>query len=125
MVIGRLIGLDVLDLTPTDKLTQNEIDAAKTVQVGELNVQNQEKIVWPQKLVVAKAYVDQLERSGSLPADQIASLRQAIQKAEGNKKAGDLKKLASPLEKSSASAKNPADAARMQALADILKRPVL
>jgi len=114
-------GLDVFELTPTDKLTQNEIDAAKTVQVAELNVQNQERFVWPQKLVVAKAYVDQLERSGGLPSDQIASLRQAIDKAESQKKAGDLKKLASSIEKTSA--KSPADAARLQSLAAILKKP--
>jgi len=118
-------GLDVFELTPTDRLTQNEIDAAKTVQVAELNVQNQEKIVWPQKLVVAKAYVDQLERSQALSADQIGALRDAIQNAENKKKAGDLKKLAAPIEKSAGSAKSAADAARMQALADILKRPTI
>ncbi|MGC1129469.1 MAG: hypothetical protein WA875_07910, partial [Candidatus Acidiferrales bacterium] len=56
-------GLDVFELTPTKFLTQNEIDAAKTVRVAELNVQNQQKIEWPAQLVVAKAYVDQLERS--------------------------------------------------------------
>jgi len=118
-------GLDVFELTPTDRLTQNEIDAAKTVQVAELNVQNQEKIVWPQKMVVAKAYVDQLERSQALSADQIGALRDAIQNAENKKKAGDLKKLAAPIEKSAGSAKSAADAARMQALADILKRPTI
>ena len=52
-------GLDIFELTPTKYLTQNEIDAAKTVQVHELNVQNQQKIEWPSQLVVAKAYVDQ------------------------------------------------------------------
>ena len=40
-------GLDVFELTPTDLLTQNEIDAAKAVQVKELNVQNQQKLEWP------------------------------------------------------------------------------
>jgi len=40
-------GLDVFELTPTKFLTQNEIDAAKTVQVTELNVQNQQKLAWP------------------------------------------------------------------------------
>ena len=53
-------GLDVFELTPTKNLTQNEIDAAKLVRVSELNVQNQQKIEWPRKLVVAKAYIDQL-----------------------------------------------------------------
>src|SRR5262249_3563820 len=75
-------GLDVVEVSPSKFLTQNESDAAKTVQVDVLNVQNQQKIEWPAKLVVAKAYIDQLERSQSLPADRIASLRQAIEAAE-------------------------------------------
>jgi hypothetical protein len=118
-------GLDIFELTPTKFLTQNEIDAAKSVRVAELNVQNQEKIEWSRQLVVAKAYVDQLERSQALSSAQIADLRQAIQKAESSKELGKLKSLAPSLEKSASSAKNGADATRLQALAEILKRPVL
>ncbi len=118
-------GLDIFELTPTQFLTQNEIDAAKTVQVAELNVQNQQKIKWSRQLVVAKAYIDQLERSQAMPADQIASLRQAIQTAESEKKPGKLKKFASSIKKNAASAKNPTDSARMQALAEILKKPTM
>lgn len=114
-------GLDVFELTPTANLTQNEIDAAKLVKVAELNVQNQEKIEWPRGPIVAKAYVDQLERSQALTPERIASLRQAIQKVETRKKAGDLKGLSASLEKSAVSAKSAADASRMRALADILK----
>ena len=120
-------GLDVFELTPTKNLTQNEIDAAKTVRVGELNVQNQQKLEWPAQLVVAKAYVDQLERSQALPAKQIADVRKAIQNAESshmNKgKVKKLNKMAPSLEKSAATAKNPADAARLHALAGILTNP--
>src|SRR5580765_7186676 len=75
-------GLDVFQLTPTKFLTQNEIDAAKSVKVNELNVQNQQKIEWPAKLAVAKAYLDQLQRSQALPTDKIAALKKAIQNAE-------------------------------------------
>jgi hypothetical protein len=114
-------GLDIFELTPTDHLTQNEIDAAKTVQVSELNVQNQQKIEWPRNLTVAKAYIDQLERSQALSADRISALRAAIQK----KDIGNLKKMAPALEKDAATAKSEADANRMRALADVLKRPVL
>ena len=118
-------GLDIFELTPTKFLTQNEIDAAKTVRVTEFNVQNQTKIEWPRKLVVAKAYVDQLERSQALPADRIAALRQAIQNAESsrlNRRAiAQLKGLAASLDKSGA---NEADTARLQALAAILRSPV-
>jgi hypothetical protein len=122
-------GLDIFELTPTPSLTQNEIDAAKTVQVAELNVQNQQRIEFPRSLIVAKAYVDQLERSQALTADRITALRDAIQKAENSKlskkDAGNLKKLASPLEKSAGTSKNTSDSARMQALAEILRQPVL
>ncbi|MGI8810920.1 MAG: LVIVD repeat-containing protein [Pyrinomonadaceae bacterium] len=118
-------GLDVFELTPTKFLTQNEIDAAKAVRVSELNVQNQEKIEWPRKLVVAKAYVDQLERSQALASGEIASLRQAIQAAESSRNPGKLKSLAPSLETSAGSAKSVANATRMRALAEILKRPAL
>jgi ribosomal protein S13 len=122
-------GLDIFELTPTKYLTQNEIDAAKTVRVAELNVQNQNKIEWSRQMVVAKAYVDQLERSQSLPSDEIAALRQAIQSAESsqlNKKELDkLKSLVPSLEKGSGMTKSKTDSARLQALAEILRRPAL
>lgn len=122
-------GLDVFELAPTQYLTQNEIDAAKAVHVAELNVQNQQRIVWPNKLVVAKAYVDQLERSQALGAGEISSLRQAIEKAEAsrlNKKdVKELKSLAASLEKNGASAKSEADSARVRGLIEVLKQPAL
>jgi hypothetical protein len=117
-------GLDILELTPTENLTQNEIDAAKAVRVSELNVQNQQKIVWPRKLVVAKAYIDQLERSGGLASAEISSLRDAIKKAEGSpKEMKKLKGFASSVSKNAGQAKNAADSARLTALAEILRRP--
>jgi hypothetical protein len=120
-------GLDIFELTPTKFLTQNEIDAAKSVRVSELNVQNQQKIEWPAQLIVAKAYVDQLERSQALPPNQIANLRKAIQDAEtSHMNKGKVKKLqhlAPSLEQNAAAAKAPADAKRLHALANILKHP--
>jgi len=92
--------------------------------VSELNVQNQQRIDWPARLVVAKAYVDQLERSQALPAERIAALRTAIRGAEGNQgKMAKLSGLAPSLEASASTAKSPANAARLHALADILKHP--
>jgi hypothetical protein len=120
-------GLDIFELTPTKLLTQNEIDAAKAVRVAELNVQNQEKIVWPRQLVVAKAYIDQLERSQALPADRIAALREAIQSAESShmkeSELAKLKSLAPSLEKSAATSKSAADSTRLHGLSEILKQP--
>jgi len=121
-------GLDVFELTPTKDLTQNEIDAAKTVHMSEFNVQNQQKIEWPHKLVVAKAYLDQLERSHGLPAEKIADVRKAIESAEKanlNKSSlATLKSLAPGLEEIAYVTKTPGDASRLRALADVLKSPV-
>jgi hypothetical protein len=118
-------GLDVFELTPNEHLSQNEIDAAKSVRMPSLNVQTQERIEWPNKLVVAKAYLDQLERSHGLSVNEIANIRTAIQKAEGSRSdLGKLKGFASSLEKQAGTAKNGADAARLKSLAEILKKPV-
>lgn len=116
-------GLDIFELTPTKFLTQNEIDAAKTVQVAQLNVQSQEKIEWNRQLVVAKAYLDQLERSNGLPTAQITKMRKEIQNAETSKKLGKLKGFASSLEKTAKQTKKADDAARLQSLAVIMKQP--
>jgi hypothetical protein len=120
-------GLDVFELSPGEFLTQNEIDAAKTVRLTELNVQNQQRLVWPNKLVVAKAYLDQLERSQALPADQLTAMRNAIQTAERSglaKGRAQLQSFARTLKESAANAKSAVEGKRMQALAEILQRPV-
>jgi hypothetical protein len=108
-------------------LTQNEIDAAKSVRVGELNVQDQQKIEWPSKLLVAKAYVDQLSRSQALPPEKIAGLQKAIQRAESSHMSKDalakLQSMAPSLTSDAGSAKDQADAARLRALAQILEHP--
>jgi hypothetical protein len=120
-------GLDILELSPTEFLTQNEIDAAKAVRVADLNVQNQRRIEWPAQLVVAKAYLDQLERSQALPADQIAAVRKEIQSAESShlnrKELAKLQSIARSLKESARMTKNAVDSKRLQALAEILQRP--
>jgi hypothetical protein len=117
-------GVDVFKMLPSKFITQREIDAANQVHFDELNVQNQPKIVWPQNFVVARAYVDQLERSGAVAAQRIAAMNAAIDKAEASHSSKDtapLKAMASELEKG-ASGKTGADADRMHALAEIFKQ---
>jgi len=120
-------GLDIFELSPSEFLTQNEIDAAKTVRVTELNVQNQQRIEWPAQLVVAKAYLDQLERSQALPADQITAVRNAIQSAESSRlnrrELAKLRSFAGSLKESARTTTSAVDSKRLQALAEILQRP--
>jgi hypothetical protein len=118
-------GVDVFRLTPSKFLTQEEIDASNQVHMDILNVQSQPKIVWPQNLIVGKAYVAQLERSGALTAPRTASLKAAIAKVEkpgaSRKDTAELKTMGESLDKDAAKAKSPADTNRMHALAAILK----
>jgi hypothetical protein len=120
-------GLDVFELTPTKFLTQNEIDAAKSVKVSELNVQNQQKIEWPAKLAVAKAYLDQLQRSQALAPDKVVALEKAIQNAEHSHMSKDavaeLNRMASSLAQEVNTAKNQTDSKRLHALVEILEHP--
>lgn len=113
--IGR--GLDVFELAPSAYLSQNEIDAAKTVHVDYLNVQGQPKIVWPASFALARAYVDQLERSNGLAAARISSTRTALASAEsasGGSRRSGLTKLATQLK---GDANGAGDSAKVRTLA--------
>ena len=93
-------GLDIFELLPGGLITQNELDAAKTVKFDYLNAQEQRKLVWPPSFAKARAFVDQLERSNGLPAARIAAVRQnldAAEKLSGQPKRQALRKLATQL----------------------------
>jgi hypothetical protein len=114
-------GLDVLELQPSALLTQNEIDAAKLVKFAYQNVQDQQRATWPASFVVARAYLDQLERSRGLAADRISSARTALANAEraaGQRRRSALTTLGTQLERDAASA---SDAAKVRTLAGVVK----
>ncbi len=75
-------GLDVFDLTPSAAISQNEIDAAKTIHQDFLNVQDQPKFVWPASFALSRAYTDQLERWKGLSADKVSAVRTGLSAAE-------------------------------------------
>jgi hypothetical protein len=75
-------GLDIFGLTPSGFISQNEIDAAKTVKFEYLNAQQQPKMVWPPSFPLSRAFLDQLERSSGLDAGKIASARSELARAE-------------------------------------------
>lgn len=110
-------GLDIFELAPSAFISQNEIDAAKTVHFDYYNVQGQQKFVWPASFALARAYVDQLERSGGLASNRISSLRSQLAAAE-SRSAGDrasaLRSVAAQLDSDAAGSR---DAAKVRALA--------
>ncbi len=93
-------GLDIFELAASPLLSQNEIDAAATVGVDHFNPQSQPRFVWPATFALARAYVDQLERSGGLTPERISASRQgldAAERAQGETRREALEALAAEL----------------------------
>lgn len=94
-------GLDILELLPSDYLTENEIEAAKSVKLTYLNAQGQPQFEWPASFAVARAYVDQLDRDNGLSDAEIIEIRKGLDEAEktsGSKKRNRLQSLAERVE---------------------------
>ena len=96
-------GLDVLALTPSEYLSENEIAAALMADEGGVfNPQQQFQVTWPASPVVARAYIDQLVRDDALSDSMAAELAAALGQAESGdrdkKLARELKSLAKALQ---------------------------
>jgi hypothetical protein len=110
-------GLDILELTPSEFLTQNELDAAKLARMEEYNPQSQPKIVWPAAFPVVRSYLDQLVRNQGLPAARTSAIATALNNAErasGSARRDQLNRLATQLD---SDANGAADAARIRKMA--------
>jgi hypothetical protein len=109
-------GLDVAELTPSEFISQNEIDAAKTVHYDYLNAQGQPKMIWPPSFALARAYVDQLERNKCLSAARISAVRSGLSTAEratGAQRREGLNQMATQL---AADARGSCDGPKVQKL---------
>jgi hypothetical protein len=122
-------GLDVFKLTPSEHLSQHEIDAASVVKSGEFNAQEQPRITWPATAVVGLAYLDQLTRSKAIQPERAAAVKAALERGDRLRSAKDrgastvveqLNGLAAQLESDAAAAQS-REAARLKSLASTLK----
>lgn len=115
-------GLDILELVPSEVLTQNEIDAANSVRLDQLNSQGQPIFEWPATFALARAYVDQLVRSGGLSTTRLGEVLGALSDAEsstGDARRSTLRALSDGLAMDSG---NSTDAAKVDRLADAVRR---
>jgi hypothetical protein len=115
-------GLDAFELQPSGFLTKNEIDAAKSVKLDYFNTQGQVKFTWPATYSLARAYLDQLERSHGLNQSKITEARSelaAAEKASGGKQREVLARLVSHLEADATSA---ADVSKIRLLAGTVRQ---
>jgi uncharacterized protein (DUF305 family) len=100
-------GLDVFTLSPSEFLSENELAAAGRADQGRVfNPQQQFRVTWPAETVVARAYIDQLQRSDAISAadgEKLAALLARVDQLEAgsadSKLAGQLKKLGNALMK--------------------------
>jgi hypothetical protein len=93
-------GLDILELVPSPYLSANEIAAAKTVHFDYYNAQGQPKLTWPPSFALARAFVDQLERSRGLSGERLTAIRASLAQAEassGGERRESLSQLAAQL----------------------------
>jgi hypothetical protein len=118
--IGR--GLDIFELQPGAWLSQNEIDAAKLVHVDYLNVQDQQKIVWPTSFVVARAYIDQLARSSGLTTARLTAVRAELTRDEKLSSPARRRALTALATQLATDARRSTDAAKVRMLQDEVKR---
>ncbi|MEO6528254.1 MAG: hypothetical protein ABIP93_16655 [Gemmatimonadaceae bacterium] len=110
-------GLDIFELTPSAFISQNEIDAAKTVHFDYLNTQGQPKLTWPPSFSLARAFADQLERSNGLATARLQATRTVLtsaEKASGATRRRALTRLATQLNGDAAKA---GDGAKVRLLA--------
>lgn len=124
-------GFDVFKLTPSEHLTQNEIDAAGLIRMNEFNAQLQPRIEWPTDVVVARAYLDQLMRSDAIRADRAVTVSAALNKVasatndnERERTATDLREAAVELEsdsRNSLPSNSDSDRIRMRSLANSMR----
>ena len=121
-------GIDAFEMTPSEFVTQNEIDAAKTVRLTYFNAQGQPKFSWPPSFPLAKAYLDQLERKKCLSANRVAAIRSSIAAAEAAPRMQQpalLSTLASQLEGDKRSSCDVPRLNKMQQALMDLSRPIV
>jgi hypothetical protein len=114
-------GFDVVELLPTDKLSANELAAAKLVKFVQYNPQSQPKIVWPAAFPVVRSYLDQLVRDNGLAAARTTAIASALNAAEKESGAGRGKSLSTLATQVEADAKGAKDAAKVRAMAGAIK----
>jgi hypothetical protein len=117
-------GVDIFKLTPSEYLSQNEIDAASLVRMDEFNAQEQPKMTWPATAVVSRAYLDQLTRAKGISPERASAVKSAIDKTEkdgASRAAIDQLEAAAKLVESAAASANGLDAARLKGLATAMK----
>ena len=113
-------GVDVLELTASEHLSEAELAAALRAATPETaNVQTQTRITWPDHPDVARAYLVQLQRSEAIDAALARTVASALDRWENGRAPG--RRLADQVSAAGDDAEG-VDARRFAELASLLRR---
>jgi hypothetical protein len=115
-------GFDILELKPSDLLSQNEIDAAKLVHLEQYNPQSQPHIEWPAAFPVVRSYLDQLVRGNGLAAERTTAIANALDAAEKESGSAQRNALNALAKQVKADVKGATDPDRVKAMADAITK---
>ena len=119
-------GIDVFRLSPSEHLSQAEIDAAMSVRMPEFNAQHQPKIEWPASFAVVRSYLVQLQRGDNIDGGTASAVGDLLDRAEQqpagagrNETMAELVEMASALDREASASGDPR---RMGLLADSIRK---
>ncbi|MBM4184103.1 MAG: hypothetical protein FJ207_07720 [Gemmatimonadetes bacterium] len=118
-------GVDVFRLTPSQHLSEAEIAAAELVRFEQFNAQLQPRFTWPAAAPVARAYLDQMVRSGRIVTARANELDALLDRVErGGVPGAELRQAASRIDADVAAIRAGTlggDADRLERMAEVLR----
>jgi len=115
-------GFDILQLVPTEKLSANEIAAAKLVRMEQYNPQSQPHYTFPPAFPVVRSYLDQLVRNNGLASDKTSSIDKALTTAERQSGAARAKTLTTLASQVDGDVTGASDPQRVKTMATEIRR---
>ncbi|MFW5661513.1 MAG: LVIVD repeat-containing protein [Oceanicaulis sp.] len=115
-------GFDVLELLPSEHLSEAELAAAnRVIEAENVNVQTQTRIAWEDHPDVARAYLEQLTRDEAIDADLAEDLSRGFERWEERGPSRALSRLADRVSEAGDAAEG-RTARRFAELASLLRR---
>ena len=115
-------GFDIYELQPSDKLSANELAAARLVRMTEYNPQSQPHYTWPPAFPVIRSYLDQLVRDNGLSSERTTAIAKALDAAERQKGAARGAALTKLAKQVDADVSGASDQTRVRSLAREIRR---
>ncbi len=114
-------GLELFKLKPSEHLTEAEIAAAELIWLEQRTPETQLHVTWPNKPIVAQAYLDQLIRGNSISNELAGQLSETIARWEDEDISKDQLNEIANVVRAASSLTTDAATKRIEALANVLE----